>query len=109
LPIKCIEDPGSIKSSNKPDNKIKQTTITNNNFANPPKQKPCKEMRKNRDKLKKNPNPPQPLRNTNPVVRIARTTKRPESMEKPSKNRNKKMRTPKPMNTNIAIPREVQC
>jgi hypothetical protein len=65
-------------------------------------------MRKNRDKLEKNPNPPQPLRNTNPVVRVARTTKRTEPMEKPSKNRNKQMGTPKPMDTNTAIPREVQ-
>jgi hypothetical protein len=65
-------------------------------------------MRENRDKLEKNPNPLQPLRNTNTVVRVARTMKRLEPMEKPSKNRNKQMRTPKPMNTNIAIPREVQ-
>jgi len=65
-------------------------------------------MRKNRDKLEKNPNPLQPLRNTNPIVRITRTTKRPEPVEKSSKNRNKEVRTPKPMNTNIAIPREVQ-
>jgi hypothetical protein len=34
--------------------------------------------------------------------------KRLELVEKPSKNRNKQVRTPKPMNTNIAIPREVQ-
>jgi hypothetical protein len=65
-------------------------------------------MGKNRDKLKKNPNPPQPLRSTNPVVRITRTAKRSEPMEKPSKDRDKEVGTPKPMNTNTAIPREVQ-
>jgi hypothetical protein len=65
-------------------------------------------MRKNRDKLKKNPNSLQPFRNANPVVRIARTTKRTEPMEKPGKNRDEEVGTPKPMNTNTAIPREVQ-
>jgi hypothetical protein len=44
---------------------------------------------KYRDKLEKNPNPLQPLRNTNPVVRVARTAKRAEPMEKSSENRNK--------------------
>jgi hypothetical protein len=64
-------------------------------------------MGKNRDKLKKNPNPPQLLRNTNPVIRIARTMKRAEPMKKLGKNRDKQVRTPKPMNTNITIPREI--
>jgi hypothetical protein len=65
-------------------------------------------MGENRGKLEKNPKALQLLRNTNTVVRIARTMKRLELVEKPSKNRNKQVRTPKPMNTNIAIPREVQ-
>jgi hypothetical protein len=84
-----IEDPGSIKSSNKPNNKVEQTTITNNNSTEPTKQKPCKEMRKNRDKLEKNPKTLQLLRNTNTVVGITRTTKRLKVVEKLSKNRGK--------------------
>ena len=66
-------------------------------------------MRKKRNELEKNPNSLQPLRYTNLVVRIARTTKRTEAMKEPSKNRSKKMRTPKPMNTNVTIPRKIQC
>jgi hypothetical protein len=46
-------------------------------------------MGENRDKLEKNPNSLQPLRNTNPVVRVARTTKGLELVENPSKNRDK--------------------
>jgi hypothetical protein len=65
-------------------------------------------MGENRDKLKKNPDTLQFLRNTNTVVGIARAAKRTEPMEKPGKNRDKKMGTPKPMNTNITIPRKVQ-
>jgi hypothetical protein len=65
-------------------------------------------MGKNGDELKKNPNPPQPLRNTDLIVRIARTAKRAEPVEKPSKNRDEEVGTSKPMNTNTAIPREVQ-
>jgi hypothetical protein len=64
-------------------------------------------MWENRDKLEKNPNPLQPLRNTNPIVRITRTTKRPEPVEKSGKNRDKKMRTPKPMGTGMVIPRKI--
>jgi len=59
------------------------------------------------DKLKKNPGTPQFLRNTNTIVGITRAAKGTELMEKPGKNRDKKMRTPKPMNTNITIPRKV--
>jgi hypothetical protein len=65
-------------------------------------------VRENRDKLEKNPNLSQPLRNADPVVRVTRTTKRLELVEKPGKNRDKQMRTSKPMNTNTAIPREIQ-
>jgi hypothetical protein len=66
-------------------------------------------MGKKRNKFKKNPNSLQPPRNTNPVVRVAGTTKRTEAMEKPSKNKDKKMGTPKPMNTSITMPREIRC
>jgi hypothetical protein len=46
-------------------------------------------MRENRGKLEKNPKNLQLLRNTNSVVRIARTTKILEVVEKLSKNRGK--------------------
>jgi hypothetical protein len=65
-------------------------------------------MGEKRDKLKDDPNPPQLLRNANLVVRVAGTTERSEPMEKPSKNRDEEVGTSKPMNTNTAIPREVQ-
>jgi hypothetical protein len=65
-------------------------------------------MWENRDKLKEDPSTLQPLRYANPIIRITRTTKRLEPMKKPSKNRNKEVRTPKPMNTNTTIPREIQ-
>ncbi|ADG90843.1 hypothetical protein Tagg_0569 [Thermosphaera aggregans DSM 11486] len=65
-------------------------------------------MGKERGKLEKNPKTLQLLRNTNTVVRITRTTKRLEVVEKPGKNRGKKMGPPKPMNTYIAIPREAR-
>jgi hypothetical protein len=65
-------------------------------------------MGKNRDKLKKNPDTLQFLRNTNIVVGIARAAKRTKPMEKPGKNRDKKMGTPKPVNTDTTIPREIQ-
>jgi len=64
-------------------------------------------MRRERDKLEKNPKTLQLLRNTNSVVRIAGTTKRLEVVEKPGKNRGKKMRTPEPMNTNISVLKEI--
>jgi hypothetical protein len=64
-------------------------------------------MRKNRGKLKKNPKTLQLLRNTNPVIRVARVAKRTEPMEKPGKNRDKQMRTSKPMNTSITMSRKV--
>jgi len=64
-------------------------------------------MRNKRNKLEKNPNSLQPLRYTNLVVRIARTTKRTEVVKEPSKNRSEKMRAPKPMNTNFTKSREV--
>jgi hypothetical protein len=66
-------------------------------------------MGENRDKLKKNPDTLQFLRNTNPVVGIARAAKRTEPMEKPGENRGEKMRTPKPVNTNTAMPKEIRC
>jgi hypothetical protein len=64
-------------------------------------------MGENRDKLEKNPNSLQPLRCTNPVVRVTRATNRLEHVEKPSKNRDKKMGASKPMNTNIVEFRKV--
>jgi hypothetical protein len=65
-------------------------------------------MGEERDKLKKNPNIFQLPRNTNPVVRITRTTKRTKAVEKSSKNRDKKVRPPEPMNTNITISKEIR-
>jgi hypothetical protein len=35
--------------------------------------------------------------------------KRLEPMEKPSKNRDEEVGTPKPMNTNTAMPEEIRC
>jgi len=49
----------------------------------------------------------QPLRNTNPVVRITRTMKGLEHMKNPSKNRDKQMKAIKPMNTDTTTPKEV--
>jgi hypothetical protein len=64
-------------------------------------------MGENRDKLKKNPHTLQFLRNTNTVVGIARVAKRTEPMEKPGKNKDKQMRTSKPMNTSITMSKKV--
>jgi hypothetical protein len=65
-------------------------------------------MRNKRNKLEKNPNSLQPLRYTNLVVRIARTTKRTEVVKEPSKNRSEKMRTPKPMITSRTASRQIK-